>query len=131
MKFDDKVQSFLKGKHFAKLATLMKDGRPQLTPIWYVYEDGKLLVNTSRDRVKYRNIRRDPRVCLLVDEGYSYVSIWGRARVATERDPKKDIEALAIRYHGEEQGRKDARERYWKQERVSLEIVPEKVVKGL
>lgn len=131
MKFDDQVQSFLKGKHFAKLATLMKDGRPQVTPIWYVYENGKLLVNTTKDRVKYRNVRRDPRVCLLVDDGYPYVSIWGKARVATERDPKKDIETLAIRYQGEEEGRKAARERFWKQDRVSLEIVPERVVKAL
>lgn len=131
MKFDDQVQSFLKGKHFAKLATLMKDGRPQVTPIWYVYENGKLLVNTTKDRVKYRNVRRDPRVCLLVDDGYPYVSIWGKARVATERDPKKDIETLAIRYQGEEEGRKAARERFWKQDRVSLEIVPERIVKAL
>jgi PPOX class probable F420-dependent enzyme len=109
----------------------MKDGRPQVTPIWYMYEGGKLWVNTTKDRVKFRNIRRDPRVCLLVDDGYSYVSIWGRARIATERDAYKDIESLAVRYQGEKKGRKEARGRYWKQERVSLEIVPEKVVNGL
>ena len=131
MKFDDQVRSFLKGKHFAKLATLMKDGRPQVTPIWYMYENGKLLVNTTKDRVKYRNVRRDPRVCFLVDDGYPYVSIWGKARVATERDPKKDIETLAIRYQGKREGRKAARERFWKQDRVSLEIVPERIVKAL
>jgi PPOX class probable F420-dependent enzyme len=131
MLLDDKVQSFLKEKHFGKLATLMKDGRPQVTPIWYMYDGGKLWVNTTKDRVKFRNVKRDPRVCLLVDEGYSWVSIWGKARVATERDGKKDIESLAIRYHGEEKGKKDARERYWKQDRVTLEIVPEKVVKDL
>lgn len=131
MRFSGKVQSFLGGKHFAKLATLMKDGRPQLTPIWYMYEDGKLLFNTTIDRVKYRNIKRDPRVCLLIDDGYPYVSISGRARIATERDPNKDIESLAIRYTGEKEGRKAARDRYWKQKRVSLEIIPEKIVSGL
>ena len=109
----------------------MKDGRPQVTPIWYMYEGDKLWVNTTPDRVKFRNVKRDPRVCLLVDEGYTWVSIWGKARIATERDAKKDIESLAIRYHGEEKGKKDARDRYWKQERVTLEIVPDKVVKGL
>lgn len=131
MKMDQKVLDFLHGKHFGKLATLMRDGRPQVTPVWYMLDGGKLWVNTSEDRVKFRNVRRDPRVCLLVDDGYSYVSIWGRARVAIERDANKDIESLAIRYHGEEKGRKDARARYWKQKRVSLEIVPDRIVSGL
>jgi PPOX class probable F420-dependent enzyme len=131
MKFNAKVQSFLGGKHFAKLATLMKDGRPQLTPIWYMYEDGKLIVNTTEDRVKYRNMKRDPRVSLLIDDGYPYVSIWGKARIATERNPNKDIETLAIRYTGVKAGRKAARERYWKQKRVSVEIIPQKIVSGL
>ncbi len=131
MHFDSKVEAFLRGLHFGKLATIMKDGSPQVTPIWYMYEEGKLIVNTTTDRVKYRNIRRDNRVCFLVDDGYLYVSIFGRARIASERDPKKDIEALAIRYRGEEKGRKAARDHFWKMDRVSIEIVPEKVVADL
>jgi PPOX class probable F420-dependent enzyme len=131
MKFDAKAKAFLAGKHFAKLATLMKDGRPQLTPIWYMYEGDKLIINTSKDRVKYRNMKRDPRVSLLIDDGYPYVSIWGKARIATERDANRDIETLAIRYTGEKAGRKAARERYWKQKRVSVEIIPQRIVSGL
>ncbi|MBI3841069.1 MAG: PPOX class F420-dependent oxidoreductase [Thaumarchaeota archaeon] len=129
--FDAKAEAFLKEPHFAKLATLMRDGSPQLTPIWYMYEDGKLIVNTTRDRVKFRNIRRDARVALLVDNGYTYVTVFGRGRVAEERDPKADIERLAIRYRGEESGRKAARDRYWKMDRVSIEIVPERIVADL
>jgi PPOX class probable F420-dependent enzyme len=131
MKFDAKAKAFLEGKHFAKLATLMKDGRPQLTPIWYMYEGDKLIVNTTKDRVKYRNMKRDPRVSLLIDDGYPHISVFGRARIANERDANKDIETLAIRYTGEEAGKKAARERYWKQERVSIEIIPERIVNGL
>jgi PPOX class probable F420-dependent enzyme len=131
MEFDARAQSFLAGKHFAKLATLMKDGRPQLTPIWYMYEDGKLIVNTSKDRVKYHNIKRDPRISLLIDDGYPHISIFGKARIATERDANKDIESLAIRYTGEKEGRRAARERYWKQKRVSIEILPDRVVSSL
>ncbi len=131
VRFAPKVEEFLKGLHFGKLATLMKDGRPQLTPIWYAYEDGKLIVNTTKERVKFRNIARDPRVCFLVDDGYPYVMVFGRARVATERDPNKDIETLAVRYRGEDKGRKAARDYFWKQNRVTLEIVPERVVADL
>jgi PPOX class probable F420-dependent enzyme len=128
---DSKAEEFLKGKHFGKFATLRKDGSPHVTPIWYMYEGGKLIVNTTTERVKFKNVKRDPRVALLVDDGYPYVMVEGRARIAEERDPKKDIETLAIRYTGEERGRKAARDRYWKQERVSIEIVPERVVQDL
>ena len=130
-KLTPKAEEFLKGKHFGKLATLRKDGSPHVTPIWYMREGGRLFVNTTTNRVKYYNIKRDPRVSFLVDDGYPYVMVEGKARIAEERDPKKDIEALAIRYTGEEAGRKAARERYWKDPRVSIEIIPEKIVVGL
>jgi|SRR5215472_2833155 len=128
---DPKVEEFLKGKHFAKIATTMKDGRPQLTPIWYMYEDGKIWINTTTERTKYRNIIREPRVAFLIDDGYPYVSIFGKGRIANERDPHKDIETLAIRYRGEEAGRKAARDYFSKQPRVTIEIVPEKVIADL
>ncbi|MDG7007478.1 MAG: PPOX class F420-dependent oxidoreductase [Nitrososphaerota archaeon] len=130
-KFTPKAEEFLKGKHFGKLATVRKDGSPHVTPIWYMLESGRLFVNTTTGRVKYHNIRRDPRVSFLVDDGYPYVMVEGRARIAEERDAKKDIETLAVRYTGEEAGRKAAKERYWKDPRVSIEIVPEKIVVGL
>ncbi|MDG6983328.1 MAG: PPOX class F420-dependent oxidoreductase [Nitrososphaerota archaeon] len=129
--FDPKAKEFLNGVHFARLATIRKGGSPHLTPIWYMYVDGKLIVNTTPQRVKFHNVKRDPRVALLVDDGYPYIVVEGKARVASERDPKKDIETLAIRYTGEEKGRKAARERYWKTERVSLEIVPERIIQAL
>ncbi len=128
VEFDAKTRAFLKGKHFGKLGTMMKDGSPHVTPIWYMYEKGKVIVNTTTDRVKYRNIRRDPRISFLIDDGYPYIMFRGRARIATERDGKKDIETLAIRYTGVKAGRKSARERYWKQDRISIELIPEKVV---
>jgi PPOX class probable F420-dependent enzyme len=109
----------------------MEDGSPHVTPIWYMLDDGKILVNTTTERVKYKNILRDNRVCFLVDEAYPHVIIFGKARVAKERDRKKDIETLAIRYTGEEEGRKSARARFWNQPRVTLEITPERVVSSL
>jgi PPOX class probable F420-dependent enzyme len=129
--FTPKTAEFLGGKYFGKLGTLKRDGSPHVTPVWYMLEDGKLFVNTTTSRVKYHNIRRDPRVSFLVDDGYPYVMIEGRARIAGERDGKKDIETLAIRYTGERAGRKAARERYWKDPRVSIEIIPEKIIVSL
>jgi len=130
-KLDLRVEEFLRGKYFGKLATTMKDGSPHVTPIWYLLDDRKILVNTTTNRVKFFNIKRDNRVCFLVDNAYQYVIMFGRARMAGERDAKKDIETLAIRYTGAKAGRKAARERYWKQERVTIEIIPERVVSQL
>ena len=130
-KLSPAVEKFLAGKRLGKIATVMEDGSPHLTPMWYMLEDGKLVINTTTSRVKYRNIKRDNRVCFLVEDGYSYVILFGRARIAEERDGKKDIETLAIRYTGEEEGRKSARDRYWKQPRITIEITPERVVSGL
>jgi len=102
-----------------------------VTPNWYMLEDGKILINTTTSRVKCFNIRRDSRVCLPVDDGYSYVILFGRARVAEESDANRDIETLAVRYTGEDAGKKAARERYRKDERTSIEIIPERVVSRL
>lgn len=126
-----KVTSYLKEKHIGKLATVMKDGSPHVTPIWYMLEKGKIILNTTTKRVKYYNIKRDNRVCFLVDSGYPYVILFGKARLAEERDGKKDIETLAVRYTGPTKGRKSAREVFWKQPRASIEITPERVVVGL
>ena len=117
--------------HFAMLATLNRDGTPQLTTVWYMLDRGRLIVNTKRGRQKFLNMGRDQRVALLVDGDYSYLSVTGKAREATERNPLKDIETLAVRYQGERQGRRAARQQFWKEPRVSYEIVPDRVLSGL
>ena len=122
---------FVMGRHFAAFSSIHRDGSPHTTPIWYMYNDGKFIANASLDRVKVKNVMRDDRVALLVHEGYSYVLIGGRARIAKERDPLKDIERLAVRYQGEKEGRKAARNYYRKQKRVSIEVVPRKFVEQL
>jgi PPOX class probable F420-dependent enzyme len=105
----------------------MKDGGPQATQVWYMYENGLFYVNTTTDRVKYRNVRRDARVVLLVHEGYSYVQVRGDARIAKGRDPQADIRRLAIRYRGEAEGERQFRERYSKQQRVTMEVLPSSI----
>ena len=70
------------------LTTVNPDGSPQATPVYYVYEDGKLHISVTKDRKKTYNVQRDPRVavCVLAEEPpFNYVQVMGRATV-TEDD---------------------------------------------
>ena len=67
---------------FASLATLMPDGRPQVTPVWCDFDGQHVLVNSAKGRQEDRNMRRDPRVSLALvdlDNPYRYLEIRGRA----------------------------------------------------
>ena len=63
---DQKVIQLLEDKNLVFIATLMKDGSPQLSPVWADFEDGYVLVNTAEGRIKHKNVLRDPRVAVSV-----------------------------------------------------------------
>jgi PPOX class probable F420-dependent enzyme len=88
-------------KAFAQLATLMPDGSPQVTPVWFQYKDGKFIVNTARGRVKDRNMSHDPRVALDIvdpDNPYLHLSVRGKVVRKTEQGADDNIDALAKKY---------------------------------
>jgi PPOX class probable F420-dependent enzyme len=87
----------------AHLATIMPDGSPQVTPVWIGYEDGLLLVNTIRGRVKDRNLHPGARVALDMvdpDDPFRYLAVRGEVVEATEEGAAANIDALALRYLG-------------------------------
>ncbi len=63
---DPKVIRLFDEKNLVFIATIMKDGSPQLSPVWANFEDGYILVNTAEGRIKHKNILRDPRVAVSV-----------------------------------------------------------------
>ena len=79
----------LQGTRTGKLATVRKDGRPHIVPIWF-YLDGDTLVFTTEERtVKAANMRRDPRVSLCVDDEtppYAYIQVEGTASFSEDSD---------------------------------------------
>ena len=90
-------------KAFAHLATLMADGTPQVTPVWFFYDRGKFIVNTVRGHVKDRNMKRNPAVALSIqdpDNAYSRISVRGRVVKITEEGADASIDALARKYMG-------------------------------
>ena len=90
-------------KAFAHLATVMKDGSPQVTPVWLDFTDGVIRVNTARGRVKDRNLKVGSRVALSVadpDNPYRYVQVRGKVTKETEQGADAHIDSLAKKYMG-------------------------------
>ncbi|MEE9278427.1 MAG: PPOX class F420-dependent oxidoreductase, partial [Dehalococcoidia bacterium] len=82
------AERFLRGRHVAVLTTINADGTPLQTPVWYLYQDGLIYIRTNSKSGKVRNIRRDPRVSLCVQDErppYRGVTVKGTASVQPEQ----------------------------------------------
>ncbi|HMM40294.1 MAG TPA: PPOX class F420-dependent oxidoreductase [Thermomicrobiales bacterium] len=94
-------REFLTGPRFAVLATIGDDGTPQQTVMWYELRGDRIMMNTTASRVKNANVRRDPRVSICVEDGYTYVTLRGSvSEIIEDRETAvNDIISLALRYH--------------------------------
>ena len=113
-------------KAFASLATVMPDGSPQVTPVWFDYTGGMIRVNTAKGRVKARNMTEGAPVALAIldpDNPYRYVQIRGRVRSVTTQGADSHIDALAKKYLGKDK----YPFRQPGEERVMFEIEPTSV----
>lgn len=116
----------IEGKNFANLGTLMPDGSPQVTPVWIDHEGELITVNTAEDRVKLRNVAKDPRVALSIfeqDNPYIKVLIRGTVVEITKKGAEEHIDKMAKKYRG--------LEKYpWRQpgiSRVLIKVRPSKI----
>ena len=97
----EKFRDLFQKRAFANLATLMPDGRPQVTPVWVDYDGSRILVNTAKGRVKDKNMRRDPRVSVSIsdpDNPYRYVEVRGKVSEVTENGADAHIDKMAKKY---------------------------------
>ena len=86
---DERREFLLEGTRTGKVATTRADGRPHVTPIWFVLDGDEIMFTTGATSVKAKTIRRDPRVCMCVDDQappYSYVMIEGTATLSDDLD---------------------------------------------
>jgi PPOX class probable F420-dependent enzyme len=92
-------------KAFANLATVMPDGTPQVTPVWFDYKDGRLRVNTAKGRVKARILKEGSPVALAImdpDNPYRYIQVRGRVKRVAEQSADAHIDSLAKKYLGKD-----------------------------
>jgi len=90
---------------FPHLTTVMPDGSPQVTPVWWDFDGTHIRINSAKGRVKDRNMRRDARVALAVvdpDNPYRHLLVRGRVVEITEASADAHIDALAKKYLGKD-----------------------------
>ena len=97
--------------HLARLATLQADGSPSVVPVWFVYEDGKIIITPRKYSAFWANVQRDARVAITIDEEaglYRKVLVEGKAEVLYplgHDDEWRDIyRRITLRYVDEESG---------------------------
>lgn len=90
-------------KAFAFLGTIMNDGSPQVTPVWFNFKDGHILVNSAKGRTKDRNMCARPKITLAIPDPknpYRYLQIRGKVVKIVEEDGAAHIHELSWKYRG-------------------------------
>ncbi|MFQ5998597.1 MAG: PPOX class F420-dependent oxidoreductase [Candidatus Bathyarchaeia archaeon] len=93
------------GKNIGHLATLMRDGSPQVTPVWVDREGDSILVNTLEGRVKPTNVRRDKRVAISIhsqDNPYQMVTFRGKVVTITNDGAEAHVDKMMKKYTGQD-----------------------------
>ena len=123
---DDIVVRLFSEKNLVYIATIMRDGSPQVSPVWANCEDGHILINTAEGRIKHKNVLRDPRVAVSVtsvDNPLDMTTIRGTVVELIPDYEYKHADKLTRQYMGREHypfKRDD-------EKRVVLKIKPDKV----
>jgi PPOX class probable F420-dependent enzyme len=102
---DSHLDLLTKKISFANVATVMKDGSPQVTPVWFDYTGGKIRINTARGRVKARTLQQGTRIALAImdpENPYRYVQIRGKVISLSENGANEHIDSLAKKYLGKD-----------------------------
>ena len=125
MELPEDVQRFLDEPHLAEFVTLMKDGSPQVTPVWVDHDGTHVLINTAEGRQKPRNLHRDPRVAVCVvdsSNGQRYVQIRGRVvEMVGGEEAWRHIDKLSQKYGRRSYPRREG------EERILVKIAPRHV----
>ena len=105
MNFPEKYQDLLKPetKAYLFLATIMTDGSPQVTPVWFDNDGEHILINTNEGRIKDRNMKDRPNVAMVIQDpadSYRYLQIRGEVVEYTREGADEHIDMLAHRYRG-------------------------------
>jgi PPOX class probable F420-dependent enzyme len=100
-RIEGRAEELLRGRNFAHIGTLRADGSVQVSPTWVDVQDGRVALNTAEGRAWPRNLERDPRITLEVqnfENPYEYLEIRGRVAERTHDGADEHIDLLAKKY---------------------------------
>lgn len=124
--------TFLENQPNLILGTLMRDGSPQASPVWYLWADGSFWISTIDTTAKWKNLLRDPRCSVCVDEPDTgrMVVAYGRARIHTEEVRARTHEIVQKYYYGDPKRVRAHMERIFNagERRVLIEVIPERLI---
>ena len=106
----DAAVTMLRKPNPAVITTLRRDGQPVAVATWYLWDDGRVLVNMDESRKRLAHMRNDPRVALdVLDEGgwYTHLSITGHIDEMRADPDLADIDRVAMHYTGKPYPRRD------------------------
>jgi PPOX class probable F420-dependent enzyme len=117
-------RKFLEEKRFAVVGTRNPDGSPHLAVMWYLVDRDDIVVNSAQGRIKDRNLAADPRMSVLVEDGYRWLRVNGRAQIEHDQAiAHADIRRLAARYYEDERKVEEAvRNNFSKQHRITYRV---------
>jgi PPOX class probable F420-dependent enzyme len=98
---EGRAEELLKAKNFCNVASLRADGTVHGVPVWVDLQDGRPVVNSAEGRSWVRNLERDPRVTLTVqnfENPYEYLEVRGRVAEQTRDGADEHIDSLAKKY---------------------------------
>ena len=130
--FSEPARQFLDAPRFASVAVLNEDGSPLQAVIWYLRDGDAIVFNSRVGRLWPTNLARDPRVSVIVADGYSYVEM--RGRVEIDGDPVRGlrvISELAHRYHKNAAAAARQIEAFAREQRVTFTLRPERIFERL
>ena len=131
---NEEIDQFLQGRHTLNVATYNHDGTIHLVAMWYGFVDGDIVFETFAKSQKVQNLRRDPRITVLVEDGDQYeelrgVEMVGRAEIIEDWDAIVDVARSVLRrYHDLPPEDIDGAAEFMAQKRVGVRIRTDRVV---
>jgi len=129
------ARRYLRENRRAVLATIKRDGRPQLSKVLYFFDerDGRCKISVTRTRAKTHNLRRDPRATLMAmsDQWYSYVVVEGTADFIEGSNVLDELVHYYRQVSGEHPNWQEYRDAMVKDQRLLLAISVDRLIPGL
>jgi PPOX class probable F420-dependent enzyme len=123
----DEINEFLAERRNAVIATINKGGSPQLTPVIFYWDGTAFYISVTKETIKYKNLKRDPRISLVVDNVLGHKTVIAKGKATIQEDNVWDMTTKIIEKYYRKEEAAPYLEQLKKQNRVLIVVKPSKV----